>query len=92
MVALWILSAVQAAAGIFVVHARLDARIASRKAERASENNRHAAFLFQIILLAGSAACAASGRLWLAAALAIAALAYWMDLRRQRIPSPCECL
>ncbi|HEX5229915.1 MAG TPA: YwiC-like family protein [Bryobacteraceae bacterium] len=86
----WALCAVQAAAGIFVVHARLDARIAARKSERPSDGNRRAAFLFQIVLLVGTAVSAVFGHWFLAAALGIAALGYLLDLRRQRDPASLQ--
>ncbi len=86
---LWVLSAVQAAAGIFVVHARLDARIGV-KTGRVDHGSRRAAFLLQILLLVGSAVCAASGHFWLVAALAIASVGYLLDLRRQKNPESLQ--
>ncbi len=81
---LWILLAMQATAGILVVHARLDARIASRGTAPASEGYRRAA---QVAL--GVLACAVIAatvlRAWLIAlALLVAVAGYWYDLRGQR--------
>jgi YwiC-like protein len=81
---LWALCALQATAGIFVVHARLDARIASRKGEPTHSSNRGAALAVQLILLLTAVAFATLGRFWIAAALAVAATCYWIDLRRQQ--------
>lgn len=83
---LWALMALQATAGIFVVHARLDARIAARKGEAAGGTNRTAAFVLQGMLLITAGAFAVVGRFWIAGALAIAGVAYLMDLQRQRHP------
>lgn len=81
---IWGLCALQATAGIFVVHARLDARVASRKGGHTHSANRGAAILVQVILMLTAATFSASGRYWIAAALAVAACFYLLDLRRQR--------
>lgn len=81
---LWMLCALQAASGIFVVHARLDARIAARKGLNPPFENRRAAFFCQAILIAASVAFVLAGRWWIGAALGLAALGYLADLRRQR--------
>lgn len=81
---LWFLCALQAAAGIFVVHARLDALIAARKGRAVSRENRRAAFVCQAAMLAAAAFFAVEGRPWNAAALFIAAVSYLAELRRQR--------
>ena len=47
---LWLLLALQATAGILVVHARLDARIALRSRASARENYRHAAEVSLVVL------------------------------------------
>jgi len=81
---LWLLMAMQATAGILVVHARLDARIASRGTAPASEGYRRAA---QVALgvLACAAIAAAILRAWLIAlALLVVVAGYWHDLRGQR--------
>lgn len=83
---LWALMALQATAGIFVVHARLDARIAARKGESGGGANRSAAFVLQGIVLITAGAFATTGRYWIAGALAIAGVAYLVDLKRQRNP------
>lgn len=79
---LWILCMLQATAGIFVVHARLDAR--NSKGKRVGGGNRRLAFLLQFILLAGATWTATLGQFWIAAALALAALGYLLELRRQQ--------
>jgi len=81
---LWFLSALQATAGIFVVHARLDARIAVRKPAAADGNSRRAARIAILVLLIAAAFFVSAGRFWIAAALLIAATAYFLELRRQR--------
>jgi hypothetical protein len=80
---LWLLCSLQAAAGIFVVHSRLDARIAARKGGVGSMGSRRAAFLSQAALVIAAALFAFVGRFWLATALLIAAACYLLELRRQ---------
>jgi len=80
---LWLLCALQATAGIFVVHARLDARVAVRKGG-AETGSRRAASLCQVILLAASCFFVYERRPWIAAALLMAAAGYLFELRRQR--------
>jgi hypothetical protein len=80
---LWVLLAMQAAAGILVVHARLDARIALRGKAPASLQFRRTAFIAVAVLAAGAAALLILRRGWLALALALAAAGYAYDLRRQ---------
>lgn len=80
---LWMLCAMQAAAGIFVVHARLDARIAARKGQPPPADNRRAAFFCQAVLIAAAIAFGLAGRRWISAALVLAAIGYLADLRRQ---------
>jgi 4-hydroxybenzoate polyprenyltransferase len=87
---LWVLCALQATAGIFVVHARLDARIAARKGDAQPSGSRRAAFLCQIVLLAAAALFVFFGRLWIAAALGTAAIGYLMELRRQKNPASLQ--
>ena len=87
---LWLLSALQATAGIFVVHARLDARIAARKSEAADCGSRRAAFVCEIVLLLAAGISVYMRRYWIAAALAIAAAGYLMELRRQNNPASLQ--
>ncbi len=76
--------ALQATAGILVVHARLDARIALRSTADASENYRRAAQFSLAALIAASAGALALHRSIIALALVIAALGYAYDPHRQR--------
>jgi len=87
---LWTLCALQAAAGIFVVHARLDARIAARKGKIAPPQNRRTAFVCQVLVLLAAAGFAALGRFWIAAALIVAALCYLAELKRQKNPESLQ--
>lgn len=80
----WVLSAMQASAGILVVHARLDARIALRKSTSSSRQFYLAAQSAVAALLLASAAAVLLRHPWIALALALAALGYAFDLRRQR--------
>jgi hypothetical protein len=80
---LWPLLALQATAGILVVHARLDARIALRSAAPARTNFRRAAQISLVVLVGVAAAAIVFDRSFIAAALVIAALGYAFDLRRQ---------
>jgi hypothetical protein len=81
---LWLLCALQASAGIFVVHARLDARSAARSAARtgASVNSSRRAAQVSVAVLA-AAAIAFWQSPFIAVALAIAAGGYWWELWRQ---------
>jgi hypothetical protein len=81
---LWLLCALQAAAGIFVVHSRLDARIAARKGAIGVTGSRRAAFISQGVLVIAAVGFALFSRLWIAAALALAASGYLWELRRQK--------
>jgi len=85
---LWLLLALQATAGILVVHARLDARIAarivSRSAAPAREEFRHAAQISLIVLACAAVAAIVLRRRWVALALLVAVLGYGYDLHRQR--------
>lgn len=88
---LWGLSTLQATAGIFVVHARLDARVTARKGESAASKNRTAAFLLQILLLFGAVLfIVVWDQPWIAAALVITAACYLFELRRQRNPASLQ--
>lgn len=80
---LWALLAAQATAGILVVHARLDARIALRGKAPASMQFRRAAYVAVAVLAGAAALMLTLHRGWLALALALAAAGYAYDLRRQ---------
>ena len=80
---LWLFSALQAATGILVVHARLDARIALRNSNAKLEFRRKAQMA--VVVLAGAAAIAGMQRHSLVAmALLVAVIGYTYDLYRQR--------
>jgi len=81
---LWLLNALQATTAIFVVHARLDARIAQRKRESAPPENRRAAIASIAALLAAALVFAARRSPWITAALLLASAGYAFELRRQR--------
>ncbi len=81
---LWVLLALQASAGILVVHARLDARIALRSAVRGTQEFRHAAQIAVLVLALAAVALRILGHGWIAAALLIAGAGYAYDLYRQR--------
>ena len=83
---LWFLSALQATAGIFVVHARLDARIAARKKEIPPNGARRATQFCIIALLLTACYFSAISNWPITAALAIAAAGYQFDLKRQSRP------
>jgi hypothetical protein len=81
---LWLLLALQATAGILVVHARLDARIALRSAALARENFRRAAQLSVVVLASAAVIALVFRHGWIALALLIAVLGYAYDLHRQQ--------
>jgi hypothetical protein len=81
---LWLLMAMQATTGILVVHARLDARIASRGTAPASEGYRRAAQVALSVLTCTAIAVAILKRGWIALALLVVVAGYWYDLRGQR--------
>ena len=87
---LWLLNALQAAANIFVVHSRLDARIALRKNEAVPAANRRAAMASVAALLLAAALFAMWQRPWIAAALLVAAAGYAFELRRQKDPASLQ--
>lgn len=82
--ALWLFSALQAVAGIFVVHARLDARIGARKGAIRAGGTRKAAFLSQLVLALVAVVSLSIGWSWISFALVAAAISYLIELRRQR--------
>jgi hypothetical protein len=89
---LWLLLAMQATAGILVVHARLDARIALRQtvpADQQSVRSRRAAQISLIALACAAATTVVLGHGWMALALLTPVIGYWYDLRCQR---NAECL
>jgi hypothetical protein len=79
----WALVALQASTGILVVHARLDARIALRKATVGSLQFHHAAQAAIAVLLSAAIAASVLKHAWIALALALAAAGYAFDLKRQ---------
>ena len=81
---LWFLQALQASAGILVVHARLDARIALRSVARGSQDFRRAAQIAVMALALTAIMVGVLGHSWIALALLIAAAGYAYDLYRQR--------
>lgn len=80
----WALIALQASAGILVVHARLDARIALRKATTANQQFRHAAQAALALLLCAAISAIIVGLTSIAIALALAFAGYAYDLMRQK--------
>lgn len=80
----WALIAMQASAGILVVHARLDARIALRKTTHAGQQFRHAAQVTLGFLLCAAIAALILRHAWIALALALAVIGYGYDLMRQK--------
>ena len=81
---LWLLLAMQAAAGILVVHARLDARIVMRGRAPADHRFRRAAQIALGVLSAAAIAAALLGRFWITLALLVAVAGYAFDLHAQR--------
>jgi hypothetical protein len=81
---LWLFMALQAAAGILVVHARLDARIALRNAAKASQEFRRKAQVAVAVLAAAAATAGVLRHSFIALALLVAALGYAYDLHSQR--------
>lgn len=80
----WALIAMQASAGILVVHARLDARIALRKAIAPNLQFRHAAQAVLGFLLCAAATAMVLRHAWIALALVLAVVGYAYDLMRQK--------
>lgn len=87
---LWLLLAMQATAGILVVHARLDARIALRGVAPAGQQFRRAAQVALGVLVCAALAAAVLRRMWIALALLVAVIGYWYDLRAQRNPAALQ--
>lgn len=87
---LWLFLALQATAGILVVHARLDARIALRNTAKASLKFRHQAQVAVVVLVAGAITAAVLRHWFVATALLVAALGYAYDLYNQRNASDLQ--
>lgn len=87
---LWMLCALQSTTGIFVVHARLDARIAAHKNIPARNRSRRTAFCAVTILIAAAAFSIALQRYWISAALILSSLFHLAELRRQRDPASLQ--
>lgn len=87
---LWMFLALQAAAGILVVHARLDARIALRNAAKATQEFRRKAQMAVVVLVAAAAAAGVLKHGLVALALLVAAAGYAYDLYRQREASDLQ--
>jgi len=84
---LWALSAMQATAGILVVHARLDARIALRKPAPEEGTWRRPALVAAFAMILSSVVAACARQTWIAAALGLAGIGCLYDLRRQKEPA-----
>jgi hypothetical protein len=87
---LWALCALQATGGILVVHARLEARNAARKATPHENPWRKPAMTAAFILLGAAIVAATVHQLWIAVALAFAGAGYLYDLHRQKSPSALQ--
>jgi hypothetical protein len=87
---LWPLMAMQAAAGILVVHARLNARIAARNNTLADPAHRRAAIAALGVLACAAIAAIVLRRLWIALALVIVVAAHLHDLSRQSDPAALQ--
>jgi len=87
---LWLLLALQATAGILVVHARLDARIAIRGTAPASNQFRRAAVVSLTVLTGAAVTAAILGHDWIALALLLAVGGYGYDLLQQRSPAALQ--
>ena len=79
----WLLITLQASAGILVVHARLDARIALR-GKITGEHFRRAAEVTLGVLACAAITAVALRHVWIALALILAVSGYTYDLVRQR--------
>lgn len=73
----------QAATGIFVVHARLDARIAARVAGLPEVGNARAAWICVAIMAIAGAWLISASSVWIGIALWVAAVGYSLELARQ---------
>jgi hypothetical protein len=86
---LWLLCGLQSIAGILVVHARLDARIAARKGTGAT-THRGPAILACIALFAAAVPAAVLRDWWIAGALLLIAAGYAYELWRQTRPDSLQ--
>jgi hypothetical protein len=84
---LWSLMAMQSAAGILVVHARLDARIATRRTTLTDQRYRHAAMGILGVLAGAAVAAIIVNRGWVGLALAVIIVGYLYDLSHQSDPA-----
>ena len=80
----WLLIALQASAGILVVHARLDARIALRRTTPASLQFRRAAQVVLGVLAVAALTAAVLGHMGITVALLLVTGGYAYDLIRQK--------
>ena len=87
---LWPLMAMQAASGILVVHARLNARIAARNNTLADRGHRRAAMGALGVLACAAIAAIVLRRGWIALALLIVVAAHLYDLTRQSDPAALQ--
>lgn len=83
----WLLITLQASAGILVVHARLDARIALRGTRIMGEQFRRAAQVTLAVLACAGISALVMGHVCVASALMLASAAYAYDLVRQKDPT-----
>jgi hypothetical protein len=87
---LWLLLDLQATAGILAVHARLDARIASRGTVHPSKQFQRAAIVSLAILTVAAVTAVVIGDHWIALALMLAVCGYGYDLLQQRSPAALQ--
>jgi hypothetical protein len=80
----WLFTMMQATAGILVVHARLDARIALRGTVLADDRFRRAALVTLGVIASAAVTAAVLRRGWIALALLLAVMGYGYDLMRQK--------
>jgi len=86
----WLFTMMQATAGILVVHARLDARIAMRGTVLADHRFRRAALVTLGVIAAAAVTAGILKRGWIALALLMAVAGYGYDLVRQRDASALQ--
>lgn len=80
---LWVLCALQSTAGIFVIHARLEARAATHRTEPSQPGSRRSAKVAIGVLVVAAAAATYLGYRWtIPAALLVAAYGYGWELGR----------
>jgi len=80
----WLFTMMQATAGILVVHARLDARIALRGTVVGDDRFRRAALVTLGVIASAAVTAAVLKRGWIASALLLAVMGYGYDLVRQK--------